>query len=295
MDEGWDNNPTNVDAAGDYSTSKPGLGALYHENQVATAWGDSEPLITPDKLKRVHLFGIPLVSAIRDPLTNRPQLMDDTLLKEFITEAVGLAELESKVEIFPRQYVEKQAFDRAAYDMFGFMLLKHRPVSSLEAITVTASNELPIYSVPLSWVDVGHLRLGQLNLIPLTIALKTGTVVPLSTSPGGSAMLSIFGNKPWIPSFWEVTYTCGFKEGLVPKIINQYIGVIAAMEALSVLATTYSRSNSMSLSIDGLSQSLGMPGGEVYKIRLEELAEKRRWLKSRIQAAFGMSFFSDNV
>jgi hypothetical protein len=294
MDWGFDR-PTNVDMAGNYDGSKPGLGKIYKNSAVATGWPSEEPIITPQKLKEIFLFGIPLVSAIKDPLTNRPAIMTDPLLKTFIEEAIALAEAESKIDIMPTQYVEVQAFDRCQYDSFGFMLLRHRPVHSLESITVTASNEMSVFSIPLDWVSTQQLHLGQLNLIPLTIATKGGAVVPLTSSPGGATFLSVMGNKPWIPSFFEIRYTGGFPEGTVPRIINQYLGVVASMEVLSSLAATYARSNSTSLSIDGLSQSVGTPGSDIFTVRLTQLAEKRRWLLGRIQAAMGMSFFSDNV
>jgi hypothetical protein len=94
---------------------------------------------------------------------------------------------------------------------------------------------------------------------------------------------------------FEVVYTTGFKEGAIPKTINQLIGVIAAMETLSLLATTYSRTTSSSLGIDGLSQSLSTPGQEIFKQRMEELGAKRKWLTSRLQARFNTSFVIENA
>ena len=279
----------------DFSGSKAGIGDLYPNNQTDGDWVDLEPLINPQDLKDIHLFGIPLVSNIRDPLTNRITVMDDPKIKRFILEAVGLAELEAKIDIFPHHYNEKQAFDRVAYEAFGYMTMRHRPIYSLESLLVMPANEQAVFSVPLEWVDVGYLHEGQISLIPLTIALKTGSMVPLTTSPGGATFLSIWGNRTWIASFWQVVYTTGFYGGLVPKVINQFIGTIAAMEILSAIGATYARSNSTSLGIDGLSQSISTPGSEIFQVRLKELADKRKWLKSRIQTAFGMNFISDNV
>ena len=281
MDYG-NNIPTNVDAAGDYRESKPGLGKIYKENAVATGgFVDEEPLITPDKLRRIHLFGVALVSAIRNPITNRPDIMTDDVIKEFIIEAVALAEAESKIDIFPTQYVESQAFDRVAYDNFGYFQLRHRPIASLEAITVTPSNETPMLRLPLDWCSTTLLHLGQVNLIPLTLATRGNAIVPLATAPFGAPWLNLLaGGRSFVPSMWEFTYTAGFPEGAIPRIVNQYIGCIAAMEVLSVLAATYAKSTSTSLGIDGLSQSISLPGAQIFTQRLEELAAKRKWLKS---------------
>jgi hypothetical protein len=173
--------------------------------------------------------------------------------------------------------------------------MRHRPIASIESLLVMPSNQEPVFSVPLEWIDVGYLHEGQICLIPLTIALKTGTVIPLTSSPGGATMLSVFGNKQWISSFWQVQYTTGFPNGLVPRVVNQFIGIISAMEILSALAATYARSNSTSLSIDGLSQSIGTPGSDIFTVRLTQLAEKRKWVRSRLQAVLGNNIVIDNV
>lgn len=279
----------------DYTDTKDGLGSTAHPGEVDNDWTDLEPLITPEKVKNYHLFGIPLTSAIRDPETGRPQIMTTPLIKDFINEAVALAELETKIPIFPKQIEEKQAFDRATYDAFGYFQLHNRPVASIQALLVVPSNNEPVYSVPLEWIDTGLLRYGQINIIPLTIAVKTGTVVPLSSTPGGAQFLSIFGNKPWISQFWKINYTVGFPDGKVSKVFNHLIGVVAAMEILSALAATYSRTQGQSLSIDGMSQSISSPGPQLFNERLKSLGDKRYWLIGRCQAAYGLKVIVDNV
>jgi hypothetical protein len=291
---GWVFRPS--DAPGDYHGSKSGLGKIFPDNQIYTdGWEAEDSLITPEQLRKIHLFGLPLISSIQDPFTGKPSAMEDTELRAHIIEAVSLAELECSFAIFPKQILEKKAFDKAEYDSFGYMQLRHRPVTSLQSITVTPSNEQTVYEVPLEWVDVGLLHQGQLNLIPLTIALKSGTVVGMTASAGGAMFLSIFGNRPWIPSFFEVRYTIGFPEGKLPKTVNQLIGVVAAMEILSLLAATYSRSTSSSLSFDGISQSVSTPGPEIFTQRLKELGLKRQWLIRKLQRYFGLGVLVDNV
>jgi hypothetical protein len=211
-----------------------------------------------------------------------------------IEEAVILAEAECKIDIFPKQYREKHAFDRPAYDNWGTMALRHKPVWSLEELTITPATNEAIFRIPNEWIDTGLLHQGQINMIPLTVAMKTGAI-PLTTAPGGAAFMSIFGNRHWIPAFFETVYTTGFPDGKIPGIINQYIGTIAAMEVLSMLAATYARSSSGSISIDGTSQSYSSPGPELFGPRISELADKRKWLIGRIQAQLGMKFISSNV
>ena len=117
----------------DYSNSKSGIGAVWPVNAIEDSWGHIEPLITPDMLKARHLFGIPLVSHAKDPLTQQRQVMTDPILKDLIDRAAGMAELELKIDIFPRVYQKKLAFDRQAYASLGYMMLPDHPIQSLDS------------------------------------------------------------------------------------------------------------------------------------------------------------------
>lgn len=291
---GW-SNPAGSNHQGDYTESKQGLGKVFPDNEVEATFEFHEPLIGPEKLKEIHLFGLPLVSAVPDPITGKPEVLGDSKIQNHIIEAVSLAEFETGLDIFPHQYAEKLAFDKAEYDAFGYLMLRHRPVSSIEHLSVVMSDQTEIYEIPLSWVDIGNLHTGQLNLIPLTIAMKSGTVMPLTSGPGGAMFLSIFGNRPWLPSFFQCTYSTGHYKSKIPKVVNQLIGCIAAMEILSLLATTNARSTSSGLSFDGISQSISTPGAEIYLQRLKELGEKRRWLVKKLQRFYGVGILLGNV
>jgi len=278
----------------DYTNSKDGLGRLSPENAVAVQFEDLEPLLTPEQLINLHLKGLNLRSAVRNPFTGKYDVWTNDDLKEYIINAVALAEAESNLEIFPVQHKEKLPFDRCEYKSFGYIPLRHRPVSSLQSLRVVTSSEQAVYALPLEWVDVGYLSQGYVYILPLTIAVKEGVIQPLLAGPGGSAFLALFGSNPYVPAFWEAEYTTGFKDGLIPKLVNQYIGVIAAMEVLSAIAATYARTTSSSLGIDSLSQSSSGPGAQLFAPRLEDLASKRKWLMTRLKAKFGMSIISSN-
>jgi hypothetical protein len=280
----------------DYTNSKPGIGDIYPSGQVDSTWQRVEPLITPAQLKRKHLFGIPLVSGMKDPITNRADRLTDDDLKVYIHSAVSTAETETGLLIFPTQIKEKHAWDRQEYDSFGYFRLNRRPCNSVESITVNLSNNDDIYMVPLEWVETANLHKGQLNIIPLTIALTNGNPTAIPTTAGGALLLSVFqGKSQWVAAFWQIVYTCGFPDGQVPIPINELIGTIAAMDVLSQLASTYGKSSGSSLSIDGASQSVSTPGPEIFTKRMADLAEKREMLVNKMKNYYGLKFFSDNV
>jgi hypothetical protein len=278
----------------DYSQSKFDLGQIVPENAIASVWGRLEPLITPEQLKVRHLFGIPLVSRTKDPITGKPMVYTDDILKDMIVRAVSLTEIEANFDIFPVKYREKTAFDRNAFDSFGYMELKRRPVSSVDRLTVTPSNQVDVYQVPQAWIEASGFQRGQVNIVPLTIAFTNGGFIP-SQSAGGAAFLSILGAKGWIPAYWQIEYTTGFPDGMLPRELNELIGVVAAIETLSSLATTDADATSRSLSIDGLGQSVGGPGPQKYQTRIELLMQKKQMLIDKFKGKFALKMFSSNV
>jgi hypothetical protein len=277
----------------DYTKSKSGPGVLFPTNALESSWIKVEPLVTPEQIRSRHLFGIPLVSGMKDPLTGKSQVYTDDLIKDTIDRAVAIVEAETHLDIFPVQHQEKHPFDRQEYQSFGYFRVRHRPVSSVQKLAITPPSGQELYIVPNEWIETGYLVHGQINLIPLGNAIAYGNVAQVGS--GGALFLNVFGQQPWTPAFWAITYTSGFPDGMIPKILNELIGVVAAMEVLGALAATYAKSNSHSLGIDGLSQSISTPGPQLFAQRMQELGEKRRMLSKKLKALYGQTIFSGNV
>lgn len=282
----------------DYTNTKTGPGDVFQDNVVESDWMASGPLITPQQVISRHLWGIPLVSALVDPDTMKPQRMTTDDIAALIDDAISQIELETGLTIFPSACDERHPFDMNHYDCFGYMKVNKRPVASIEALLVTPSNDIDVFQVPNEWISTAYLHQGQLNIVPLATSLLTGATA--STSPAttatGAAFMAIFGRSArWIPSFWKVKYTAGFPQGKIPKVVNQLIGCVTAMEVLSMLASTNARVQGQSLSMDGLSQSTSTPGPQVYKERLADLAAKRAMLTKKLKAKFGLTLFSNHV
>lgn len=278
---------------GDYTNSKSGVGKVWPDNAIEAVWGKVEPLVTAAQVKSRFLFGIPLVSAMKDPLTGKAQVYSDDLIKDTIDRAVSIVEMQTGLDIFPQQNKEKHPFDRNEYEAFGYFRPEKRPITSIEALTITPPSGTDIYSIPLEWVETAYLPKGQINLIPLGNAIAYGT--PANVGSGGALFLNVLGNQPWIPAFWQITYTSGFPDGVLPKIINELIGCVAALEILSSLAATYGKSQSHSLGIDSLSQSISTPGPQIFKVRWQELEDKRKAMVKKLKTSYGLNLFSGNV
>lgn len=277
-----------------FTGAKGGVGGVYPENATETELSRLEPIVGPTEVRNRHLFGLPLVSQIPDPITGRAAIMDDRTIQSIIEGAINQAELELHIDISPVVRKEKHPFDRQAYESYGFISMRHRPVNTVQRLSVTPANGQEVYSLPLDWVETAYFVRGQINIIPMTAAYIQGGYVPSGTT-GGVFFLSILGNRSWIPAYWQVDYTTGYPDGLVPRVVNELIGTIAAQEILSMLAATNGQSQSHSLSIDGLSQSVSTPGPQVYKNRFDELQVKRDKLVKQLKNLYGRKVFSSHV
>lgn len=284
----------------DYSSTpaKGPLGAVYPDNAVNTTWRRTEPLITPEQLRTRHLFGIPLVSNIVDPITKRAMEFTDDMIRDQIEGAVSDVETDCSIDIFPVQRSEKYAFDREDYLSFGYLRLLHRPVATIDEFHVTPANNVDVFTVPLEWTETSNLIYGQVNLIPIGIALNGsvyGGGMVTGVGAGAAAFLAILQNQNWIPAFWRVLYTTGYPDGQLPRAVNDLIGTIAAIRILSALAATYARSQSASIGMDGMSQSVSTPGPQLWETRIAKLEEERARKRGIIRKMYGQKLFTGQV
>lgn len=275
-----------------YAKARPG--AIWPTGGKQSGWLRGEPLIDAPRLKTFFLFGVSLVSATPDPVTGRHQVLTDEVLQMYIERAVGTLEAELGIEIMPTVVTEKHPFDAQAYNSHGYLRTKRRPVSQVIQLTVRPANDLDIYKVPTDWIEMTNSHEGQINVIPLAIANNAVVGSQLITGVG-SAFLAIFATGHWVPAFWNIEYVAGFPDGMVPNIVNELVGCVAAMDVLSNLAATYARQSSASIGVDGLSQSLGSSGPELYTVRIQDLQNKRDLLTSKLKARLGLKFTVGDV
>ena len=277
----------------DYSSSKPaGGGAIYPENAVASEfYGRLEPLITPAQLKSRFLKGIPLILKIRDPETQQFFRITDDELKDYILTAMDEAENETGLFFMPTQFSEKLPYQRQDFEQFGYQQIGRKPISSIESLTVRLSDQSDIFVFPTEWIETGNLVHGQLNIIPLAFqGVQGGTGIIGGGIDGGSGTSVFFNslwNREWVAALFNITYTTGFPNGMMPRLVNQLVGNIVTMQVLSQLAAAFSHATSTSLGIDGLSQSVSGPGPNRYTVRMKELQDQRNLLVRKLKKLFG--------
>jgi hypothetical protein len=279
----------------DYSDSAKGNRAVYPDRAVdAQTYTRLEPLLSPSELRNRVLFGIPLVSDIMDPITKKRQVMGDDLLRDLIVGAVNQLEADSGINLLPVQRMEGQPFDRNTFQQWGYLKTRHAPILSVDKIQVKPNDGLGLYTLPLEWLSSANFINGQINIIPIMPVGSSNFSLTPSGQGAGAAFLALLNQMAWIPQFWEVTYTTGFPDGAVPRIVNELVGCYAAKEVLSMLAAT-STTSSRSLGMDGLSQSVSTPGPQRYDTRIQSLEEKRLRLLGKLRALYGKKFIVGTI
>jgi len=281
----------------DFTYAKDGAN-IYPEAATEADYQRMEPILSPDQLIRRFLWGLDLSSQMKDPFTGKPVRWTPEMVKDIIDGAINTAEAEVGFFIRPVVFKEKHPFDRFAYASYGYFNVRQRPVGKVLSVAVTPPNGEDVYSMPLEWVETNYLPRGQINIIPMTAAQVGGTstgIFPGQSNNGGAFYLTVVQNRNWVPAYWQIEYLAGYCDGIVPRLVNDLIGTISAMEILSMLATTYAKVQSHSLGIDGLSQSVSTPGPQIFQTRLEELKEKRAFLIKKLKALTGRKIFSSVI
>ncbi len=225
---------------------------------------------------------MPLYSFIPDPVTGKRDTISDADLSDHIIRAAASVELESGLTIFPVQIDEKQPFDTNWWQNYGYLQVQRRPVASVEKVAFTPATQADILIISPDWIEAANFSKGQINVIPLVPAVSTNMVAATTGSSGGAAFLTIFYGKGWMPALVRVTYTAGFINRQFPRVVNELIGVQAAIDILDMLAAT-NRATSYSLGIDSMNQSVATPGPMIYQFRLEQLTAKKADLMNKLR------------
>lgn len=281
---------------GDYTATKDALGGVYPFGAIASTWDRLEPLLSAEQLVGRFLFGIPLVSQTPNFLTGKVDVITAPFINDLITGAVSSIEEETHCSIMPTQVRERHPFDRFEFASCGYFRVRQRPCASIQELAIESSSGDKFFVMPLDWVETGFFHQGQLNILPLSPASASSVGNSIVTGgPAAAIFLSILGQSGAIPAYWTITYTVGFPDGLLPRMVNDLVGIQVAMDLLSMLGATNARTNSTSLSIDGMSQSVSTPGPNIYAVRIQDLATRKAMLAKKLKAKVGQNLFSGNV
>lgn len=227
-------------------------------------------LPTADSMRHKSLFGLPLKSYLTG------EEISNEALEKYISEAISQVEHELDLYITPTTFEERHDYSREMqFWSFGYTKLNHTPILGVEKYQLTFNNginipgSLPLVDIPLEFVHVQPQE-GTIQLVPAQGVTISGFIVSIYSGLGYHAFNSQAISN-W-PGAVFVRYIAGFEKDKVPAMLSSLIENIAAYRFLSALGPVLFPHNSVSIGIDGASQSVGTLGPNFLTKRLQDLA-----------------------
>lgn len=202
---------------------------------------------TATEIRNDYLFGIPLSD---DDGNEYP----DSAIERWIAKAVSWLEHECQISIAPTAIIaEPHDYEIREYRDFCYVQLYKYPVVSVEMIKASYAGQ-DIMTFPGNWIKV-HKLSGQLQLVP-----TTGSLSQILLGAGSGVLLPLITNRlSRMPHLFTVDYTAGFVSGELPGQLYDLIAMKTCMGIMNVFGDILLGAGiaSQSISIDGLSQSIG--------------------------------------
>ena len=225
---------------------------------------DYEPLLTVAQFKERYLFGIDLTDKDGKPIP-------DAVFQQQIMSAAQYLETKININIFKREFVENYDYRSVDYAEFNFIQLKQRPLNEFKLLRAKFPNNIELVRYPEEWY-VTEKESAQLQLSPVQ-----GTFSGLIVQQGGSTLPLIYGTQSYWPHLFEATYTAGFDHDKIPVLINDMIGMRAAIRAFDILGDIlFGPISNESVGLDGAntSQSRALaPGVSAFAARIKSYKE----------------------
>lgn len=276
--------------APDFNKNKQFYSAGYpvHMTRSSGLVKRCEPILTPQLLISRYLKGIPLAFPNGDSFSAED-------IKDQIVLATNEAEIACKITINREQFTDKVPFDINLYKSFIYLKTEQNPVLAVQDVSIVSSDGYKVFKIPSEWLESSNFSKGIVNVVPILGAYSVATGGGVGAY-GGIPYLNVFSQLTFVPGFWQIVYQTGTSkiEGQYPVIINDLIGIIAAINMLMIIMNMFI-TTSQSQSRDGISQSSSGPGPRIYLPYIELLEKKRDALIGKIKAAFATKFLISNI
>jgi hypothetical protein len=229
------------------------------------------PIPTPASLKKSVLFGIPLTSFLTG------QTVEDATLQGYIDQAVSEVEHNLDLYVTPVTFREHHDYSRHQFFWsFGYFKVNHGPILDVSKFQLTFNNgsggpgTVPLVDIPLEFIHTQPQE-QTVQLVPAQGVTISGLIVSIYSGLGFHA----FNNQAlsaW-PGAILIEYRAGFENGQIPAMLVGLIENLAAWKMLSVMGPILFPHNSVSIGIDGTSQSVGTMGPAFLQNRLKDLKD----------------------
>jgi hypothetical protein len=263
------------------------------QTSVEEAFSRLSKIPTSENFMKTWLWGIPKTSALTD------ETLEPEIVQQYIDNAVS--EIEHSLNLFlsPVKIAREQHsfnFNNLNNNYSPFHL-KNKPITAIDKIEmrILGSSQIggeldydveestSFVELPLSWISVDHAA-NQINLIPM---LGRQSFSSYFFSIQNARFSNISLNR--FPGLFLISYTCGMEEQL-PRVLVELICVTATANLLNMLSPVLFPLSSSSISLDGLSQGMTLPGHNWLTSRVNELNVKKEKLITLCKHYYNSSF-----
>lgn len=208
--------------------------------------------LSRDELVTNYMFGIELKDQQGNPFP-------ESLIISYLNSAISYAEGLFDICLTKQNVVdESHDYDRNDYMNWGYIQLFKRPVQKVTRLQLMYGTR-PSFEVPLDWLKIDKMG-GKIQMFP-----SSGNSNALIINQSGV----IFGlNQVWsyAPQMWSVDYEAGMTAKDIPPELKELIYKQATCNIMTVWGDLILGAGiaSQSISIDGLSQSIGTTQSAMY-------------------------------
>lgn len=210
---------------------------------------DASLPITVEELLPVYMVGIPLKGLTGDSLTYAQ-------IENYIRDYTKQLETMLSLKIPLQMATERADFSRKDFNEWGYLRSTYF-IMEVESLVGKLGGEITYPNDWLSYETNGDGYMRNIFIVPGQSALSSNFTQSNAIVFSGAHPIFYLSRTSNVPFYWQLTYLTGFKK--VPRDILVVLGKLVTIQLLNVLGdiTFGAGIASKSLSIDGLSQSIG--------------------------------------
>ena len=269
-------------------TPKQEIFPLRHIKEETPKIDRFSDLPTAADLKARKLFGIPLRSSITG------EELTDEAIDFYVNAAISEIEHVLDINITPVQYKEKHDYRRHHFTWnYNYLKVDHPNIISVDKLELSFTNDNDVdgfVDFPLEHVHI----LPQEGVVQLVPAFGTSLSGFLLSAFSGTQFHALRATGVTdFPGGVRIMYTAGFCPGKIPTLIVELIETIAAYKLLSILGPILFPQTSISIGIDGTSQSTGTFGPKHLNDRLDQLEKAMEKQYDAVKGYYQRRFLVD--